>query len=172
MRVWSLIPLTLALWGCGTSTRQSVFTDLQGAACKEEVDRTDPNETRFWDCPGPNGYSLRVRQVESGRQSVDLVAPTGKVMPLSIQDKVTRSMTSLGPKAEWRLDRDVPVGLLIRVEAREDVLNPEKITRTIWAAANVRPDAACITQTSTEESQGRNAADNAEKMPCLGDLKQ
>ncbi len=164
---WTLLTLV----SCGTAGRESAFTELRGGACREEVDRADPNETKYWACPGTGGYSLRVRQVEAGRQSVDVVDAAGKVMPLGFQDKVTRGMNSLGDKAEWRVVGGKPVGMMVKVEAREDLGDPEKVTRVIWAVAKVGSEGACVTELATEEEAGRRGADAAGGKACLGDLK-
>jgi hypothetical protein len=170
MHLWCLVLFAAIITGCQSASRESVFTDLRGGACSEEIDKSDPNNTPFLLCPGAGGYRLRVRQVESGRQSVDVVSPTGQVLPLSIQNKVTRAMNSLGPQAEWRLLRGLPLALILKVEVREDVFDPEKITRALYAVAKLQPAEACITATAPQQLQGQQAADLAAGMPCQNDL--
>jgi hypothetical protein len=159
------------IFSCGKADLAWVSTDLRGPACREDFDPADPNETKFLVCPGAGGYSLRVRQVESGRESIDVVDPKNHVAPLSVEDRITRSMNSLPGKIEWRLAGGEPVGLLLRVEAREDLGDPEKITRVIWAVAKLGDGAPCFVAAEAEEQAARREADRAREKPCLEDLQ-
>src|SRR4029450_8245297 len=75
----------LLLTGCSAQNREgsvrsnaaieSLETGLSGSSCAKEVDRNDPNETPYLVCPGVGGYTLIVRRVDAGRQSIDVVDP-------------------------------------------------------------------------------------------------
>lgn len=169
MRLVAAVSLaSLALAGCGTGAREWVATELRGGSCQEQVDQSDPNETKFLVCAGVGGYALRVRQVEAGRQSLDVVDASGQVMPLNFQDHVTRGMNALGEKAEWRMAGGIPVGLMVKVELRDDPGDPEKVRRVVWVVAKLK--AACLTQLSMDLELARRAADSAQDMPCLEKL--
>lgn len=153
---------------------ESVQTDLGAGSCRKEVDRNDPNETPYLVCPGVAGYTLIVRRVDSGRQSIDVVDGAQRVLALNYQEFVTRHMSTLDGKAQWRVaardGRQVPIALVVRVQAREDNENPEKVTRSYLAVAKIAPNQACVTDRIAEgtqsDAQVRSAADSAQTRPC------
>jgi hypothetical protein len=153
---------------------ETAYTDLAGASCRKEADKTDPNETPYLVCPGVAGYKLIVRRVDAGRRSIDVMDPAQRVMPLNYQDHVTRHMFTLGDKAEWKVatkdGKQVPVALIVRVQAREDNENPEKVTRTYAAVAKITPNEACVTDRIAEGAQSegevRRAAESAQEKQC------
>jgi hypothetical protein len=154
---------------------ESIYTELTPATCRTEIDNSDPNETPYQVCPGVAGYSLILRLVDSGRQSIDVVDPAQRVFPLAYHEFVTRHMSTIEGRAEWRVTtqdgRQVPIALIVAVHAREDLDNPETVTHHYLAVAKVAPNEACVTQTIVEgsraESAVRSAADSAGATPCL-----
>jgi hypothetical protein len=152
-----------------------VLTDLEPASCRKEIDKDDPNETPYLVCPGVGGYSLIVRRVESGRHSIDVVNPSQEIAPLKYQEVVTRHMSNVGSRAEWRVatkdSKQVPVAVIIPLEAREDVGEPEKVTQTYLAVAKITADETCVTDRipagSRSETEVRSAADSSHDRPCL-----
>jgi hypothetical protein len=157
---------------------EPAYTALAGDACERKVDQGDPNDTPYLECPGVGGYSLLVRRVEAGRQSVDVVDPARAVHPLSYQDFVTRHMSSLDGRAEWRVATDggtpVPIALIVRVQAREDQADPERVTTTYLAVARLTPGQPCVTDRIPDGAQAlaeaRRAADVAREQPCVPPL--
>lgn len=156
------------------STIEAIQTNLSAASCRREIDRSDPNETPYLVCQGVAGYSLIVRRVDAGRQSIDVVTPAGEVFALNYHEFVTRSMSSLDPKAEWRVatkdGRQVPIALIVRVQAREDEDDPEQVTHTYWAVAKIAVNEACVTDRIPEGERSttevESAADSAQERPC------
>jgi len=157
---------------------QSLYTSLNVSSCTKAIDESDPNETPYLVCPGVAGYLLQLRQVESGRLSINVVNPAKQQFPLNYQDVVTRSMSSLDDKAEWRIRREngklVPLALIVRVMAREDRGDPEKITNTYLAVAKIAIDGACVTdrirQGSKPTTEVHALADSAASRPCASKL--
>lgn len=153
---------------------QSVHTDLGVGSCKKEVDKSDPNETPYLLCPGVAGYALIVRRVDSGRKSIDVVDAAQRVLPLDYQEFITRHMSTLDDKAEWRVatkdGRQVPIALIVRVQAREDNDDPETVTSSYLAVAKIAPNEACITDRILEgtqsEAEVRSVADSAQQRQC------
>lgn len=165
--------------GCGDRQgakppAESVHSDIRGGACMREIDKTDPNETPYLRCPGPAGYSLIVRQVDSGRESIEVVDPANRTHALNYQEVVTRSMSNLAGKAEWRLEvkdgKPAPTALIVRVQAREDSGDPEKVTRTFLAVAKITPGDVCVTdrieEAGQQPAQIQKVADSAQARPC------
>jgi hypothetical protein len=153
---------------------ESIHTDLGAGSCVNEIDKNDPNETPYLVCPGVAGYALIVRRVDAGRQSIDVVDSAQRVLPLNYHEFVTRHMSTLTGKAEWRVattdGKQVPIALVVRVQAREDNDNPEKVTRSYLAVAKITPNETCVTERFTEgeqpETEVRSAADSAQGRPC------
>lgn len=153
---------------------ESIHTDLGAGSCGKEIDKNDPNETPYLVCPGVAGYALIVRRVDAGRQSIDVVDSAQRVLPLNYHEFVTRHMSTLCGKAEWRVatkdGKQVPIALIVRVQAREDNDNPEKVTRSYLAVAKITPNEACVTDRIPEgaqsEAEVRSAADSAQERQC------
>lgn len=158
----------------GEQALESVYTDLHGGSCVKETDKTDPNETPYLRCPGAAGYSLLVRQVESGRESVEVVDAANRVHALNYQEFITRSMSNLEGKAEWRVEtkdqKQSPAALIVRVQAREDIDNPEKVTHTYLAVAKITANEICVTdridEAGRQQNEIRRVADSAQARPC------
>lgn len=169
--------LCFVFFGCSSQNGQniqSVMTDLDDSSCRKETDASDPNETPYLVCPGVGGYSLIVRRVEAGRQSIDVVDASRRATPLNYQDYITRHMSSLDGKAEWRVatkdGKQVPIALIVRVQAREDSGNPERVTSVYSAVARIGPTGACVTDRIPEGTKTgdeiHQAADSAGQREC------
>ncbi|WP_321477981.1 hypothetical protein [uncultured Paludibaculum sp.] len=185
LSIGGLVALSpLFLFGCSRKTDdgappsgaaiRSVYTSLTPESCRKEIDRNDPNETPYLVCPGASGYALIVRRVDAGRQSIDVVDPAQHVLPLNYQEFVTRHMSNLDGQAEWRVatrdGKEIPIALIVRVQAREDNENPEKVTHSYVAIAKIAPNAACVTDRVTGNTQSlaevHSTADTAQERQC------
>lgn len=174
----------LLLAGCTAQQGESagaarpVMTGLDAGSCAKEIDPGDPNETPYLRCPGVAGYALIVRNVDAGRQSIDIVNPARQAFPLSYEEFVTRHMFSLDTQAEWRMlmkdDEQIPVALIVRLHAREDEDDPERVTRSYFAVAKITSEGACVTESIAEGARTgdevRAAADTARQRPCAAPL--
>jgi len=166
----------LVLVGCPSSGGEaiaSVETPLSADSCRREPDKNDPNETPYLVCPGVAGYTLIVRRVDAGRESIDVVDSAQRAQPLSYQEVVTRHMFTLGRTAEWRVatqdGKQTPIALIVRVQAREANDDPEKVTATYLAVAKITPQETCVTDRLREDTPPADvhrAADAARDRPC------
>jgi hypothetical protein len=181
----TLITLTLLFSGCGARNEEppgrpqakieSVYTSLDAGSCKQEVAQSDPDGTPYLVCPGVAGYELIVRQVDSGRTSIDIMDASRHVFPLNYQEFITRRMFSLGRNAEWRVaskdGKRVPIALIVGVLAHESNEEPEKVTQTYFAVAKITPERACvaarISEGSEPETEVLRAADSVAGTNCL-----
>lgn len=156
-------------------TIQSVYTKLDRGSCTKEIDHTDPNDTPFLRCPGVAGYTLILRLVDSGRESIEVVDPAQQMFPLNYQEVVTRHMFSTGDKAEWRMatiqGKETPIALIVRLHVHGSGKNPEKVTRIYHTVAKITATEACVTDRVLTEAAARTAADTAAKRPCLPSLQ-
>lgn len=156
------------------SSVESIYTELSGGSCREEIDKSDPNATRYFVCPGVAGYTLIVRRAEAGRRSVDLIDAEKRVFPLNYQESVTPQMSTLRAKAEWRVEltagKQRPIALIVAIEAHESVDSPDRVTHTYLAIAKIAPNEACVVAKILEgersETAVRSLADSARARSC------
>jgi hypothetical protein len=154
---------------------ESLTSSLAPGDCRKSEGialRGDPDAVREI-CPGiEGGYGLQVIN-EDGRRSVTVVTPDQKEHPLTFWRTITRHLSVLGERAEWRVKREggkvVPLALMVRVDAYEDKGDPYKTT-SYWAVAKITPGETCVTDripgSPKAEAAARQAADQAAGKPC------
>ena len=160
------------------SDSDSIYTTLHWSSCKKIPDQSHTDVPFYILCPGVADYRLQIRLVESGRLSINVVNPAKRVFPLHYDDFITRRMDALDDKAEWRVHREgekvVPVALIVRIFAHEDLENPEKVTRIYWAVAKIGSQTVCVTDRIREGSKTaaevRALADSAGERSCAAPL--
>jgi hypothetical protein len=153
-------------------------TPLRGDACRNEIDKADPNETPYLLCPGADGYTMIVRPVDTGRQSIEVVDAAKRTFPLDYQEYITRHMFELDDRAQWwlaaRNGQQVPIALAVRVHAHEDPNSPEKVTQSYIAVAKITADQACVTERIADgpdaAARVRSAATSAPDQRCASPL--
>ncbi|HWS89869.1 MAG TPA: hypothetical protein VN282_23075 [Pyrinomonadaceae bacterium] len=148
---------------------ESVYTDIAPASCKTVEKQEEEGAYSRQKCAGVGGYTLMVEDDDS-RQSVTVISPDGKEHPLNYWQVVTPAFSSLGEKAEWRVekngDRVRPYALIVRVNASE---NPEKPDQksSYLAVAKITAAAVCVTDKVKTNEEARAAADASADKPCL-----
>ena len=149
----------------------SIYTNLTEQACPQIKENQETGST-VRRCPGIGGYQLLVED-DDARMSVKVVTPSGEEHELSYWTVITPKFSSLGAKAEWRVAKRgsslLPVGLIVRVEARES----ETAKKTSYlAVAKITPREICVTQkvapSADANQRAREAADRAASAACLG----
>lgn len=148
----------------------SIYTDLSSKHCKTiEVDRETASSVR--QCAGVAGYSLQVQNVDA-RESVTVQTPDGRQYRLKYPQVITAAFSSLGEKAEWRVNRRgkvLPIALIVRVNA-ENLNSPNQRTSYL-AVAKIAANNICVTQWvkggATANQEARRAADVSAQKPCL-----
>lgn len=150
----------------------SVYTSLSPKRCRTlRVDKETGSSVQR--CPGVAGYSLLVED-DDARQSVTVIAPDGKRHPLNYWQVVTTAFSTVGDKAEWRVERGGgkarPVALIVRVYANENPSSPEEKTSYL-AVAKITAGKVCVTDKvkggATANEEARRAADASADKPCL-----
>ncbi len=160
--------------GAGDARIESVHTPLSPSSCEKKIDESDPDSTPYLLCPGAGGFTLKVRSVGSGRKSADVVDAAQQAHPLNLQEVITRSMLNLTGDAEWRVasrdGKQVPLALILQVQARENSEDPETVTNTYTAIVKLSPDSVCVTDRipagSKTPEQILTIADAAETRAC------
>ncbi|MDT5268871.1 MAG: hypothetical protein QOH49_1057 [Acidobacteriota bacterium] len=146
----------------------SVYTDLAGARCKT-IETHEEGAHSVQKCAGVAGYELLVEDDDS-RQSVTVVSPDGKKHPLNYWQVITTGFSSLGEKAEWRVEKKGgkvhPFALIVRVNASENPEKPEQMTSYL-AVAKITAKEVCVTDKVKTNEAARAAADASAGKPCL-----
>lgn len=153
-------------------SNQSVYTNLSTKACRTLVSDSSGAGSYVGQCPGVAGYKLLLEEGDL-RQNIKVVTPRGQKHSLDLWTVVGSSFSSVGAKAEWRMQRQgtklVPVALIVRYNLSDpedstkitSYLVVSKITaQTICVVRNVPPGA-------NANEEARKAADNAAGQPCL-----
>lgn len=147
---------------------ESIYTDIAPARCKT-IEMHEEDAGSVQKCAGVAGYALLVEDGDS-RQSVTVVSPDGKKHPLNYWQVVTNGFSSLGEKAEWRVEkkgsRVRPYALIVRVNASEKPEQPEQQTSYL-AVAKITSAEVCVTAKVKTNEEARAAADASAGKPCL-----
>lgn len=164
----ALLCAPLGAWVSPPQTVRSVYSTLDVRTCRLLRKDAETGGT-LHRCPGVGGYALQVAD-DDARMSVDVVAPGGRVHPLSYWGVITSNFSSLGPRAEWRMRGTRPYALIVRVNANEDPGNHERVTSYL-AVARISPRGACVTDrippSANANALARQAADRSASRPCI-----
>lgn len=164
-RMFVFASLLLAGTAAVAAPWDSTYSDLNAKTCTTVSANADMGASTQ-KCGGTAGYSLLVDDFD-GRVTVTVLAPNGRKFPLDYSRTITSGFSSLGPKAEWRLDKQggksVPAGLIIRVF--ENSGNGRK-TSTL-AVAKITANAVCVTDKVKTNEEARAAAEAAAGKSCL-----
>lgn len=176
MLVRKLITMFILSWSlplnASVTSIDSIYTDLSSDRCKTiKVDKENGGSVQK--CAGVAGYSLLVEDADA-RQSVTVLAPDGKRHPLNYWQVITTAFSTVGEKAEWRVEREGtnarPIALIVRVSANENPDSPQKKTSYL-AVAKITPEKICVTARvkggATANEEARRAADTSAWEPCL-----
>ncbi|MBU0656617.1 MAG: hypothetical protein KJ914_15965 [Gammaproteobacteria bacterium] len=149
----------------------SIYSNLSGNSCEG----LDGNEQEGWAkgrCKGTAGYNL-VWQEDDIRQALDVIDPSGKAFPLDLWTTVSSGFSSLGDKAEWRVEKRgkqiTPIAMIVRYNVSEDPEKPEKTTSYL-VVSKITADEVCVTDVvkpaGNANQQARDLADVAASKPC------
>lgn len=146
---------------------ESVYTDISPDRCKT-IETHEETGGSVQKCPGVAGYGLLVEE-DDLRQSVTVVSPDGRKHPLNYWQVITSAFSSLGEKAEWRVEKKGgkvrPYALIVRVNASENPEKPEQKSSYL-AVAKITPGAVCVTDKVKTNEEARAAADASADKPC------
>lgn len=177
MKITSLGPITFCIlicaFGAVAQSIRSVYTNLGEKSCKTLESDDSGAGSYVGICSGVVGFKL---QVEEGdlRQNIQVITPSGKKHSLDLWTVVGSSFSSLGEKAEWRVQtkkgKVIPVALIVRYNVVSDPEDSTKITSYL-AVAKITSDKICVTDKiepgANANVAARTAADGAANKPCL-----
>lgn len=170
-----LIACAFLFLSCSSNAVQeeptSLYTDLAEERCQTLEIQEDEGASSRQRCPGVAGYHLLVLD-DDNRMSITVEDPAGEEHPLDLWTLVSSGFSSLGPRAEWRMIRrsgtEVPMALIVRFDATD----PET-SRVIssLAVSKIAEGGICLVEVippiPNANQKAREAADAAEKKPCL-----
>ncbi|WP_298611976.1 hypothetical protein [uncultured Thiothrix sp.] len=150
----------------------SVYTALEGANCKTLESQVDEGGWYKGRCKGIAGYDLLVMEGDI-RQTITVVDPKKKEYPLELWNTVSSGFSSVGSKAEWRVQKQgnkpVPIALIVRFNASEDPEHPEKTTSYL-VVSKITTESSCVTDVIKPQANAnelaRKLADQAANKAC------
>jgi hypothetical protein len=173
----SIVALLIATSRATAQSNQSVYTNLDAKLCRTLKSSSAEGGEYVGQCPGVAGYKLIVSEGDL-RQNIEVVTPGGRKHSLDLWEVISSAFSSVGPKAEWRLQRMKgklsPVALIVRYNASENPEDSSKITSYL-AVAKVTATEICVTDkispAPNANEAARQAADQATAKPCLKSQK-
>ena len=150
---------------------ESVYTEIDAEHCQVTLEEEPP--ASLLACPGPAGYTLEAHDADA-RVTVSILLPetagADREKPLEFWRTITGSFSSLGPRAEWRLQDGQPLAMIVRVNAYEHPEEPDKTTSYL-AVTKITPDATCVVAkvppSSEQNVVARQIADTSAERACL-----
>lgn len=144
----------------------SVYSGLTIKDCK--ASRAPVEDGYIGICPGMAGYMLELVEGDL-RQTVNVIAPDKKKYELELWSNVSNGFSSLGAKAEWRMQGKTPVALIMRFNASENSEDSSKITSYLVVVKIAKTD-VCIVDilkpSKTQNIDARRLADTPENRVC------
>lgn len=150
---------------------RSVYTPLDEQQCRvTETDEESGSSTSR--CPGVAGHVLNLHDGDA-RASIDVVTPDGRAHELNYWTVVTSGFSTVGPRAEWRMQGGRPIALIVRVNASEDPVDSSRKTSYL-AVAKITAREICVTDriapAADANEAARRAADQSASRPCLSSV--
>ncbi len=160
--------LLLTVLGFVFAQTTKVYTSLEAGKCKTlKVDTESESSTQ--ECPGLARYKVFVDEGDL-RQNIRIKTPDGKEYSLDLWTVVGSGFSSLGPKAEWRLQKNQAVALIVRYNLSENPEDSSKITSYL-VVIKITPKIICVTDkilpSANANFAAQKAADAALEKACL-----
>ena len=145
---------------------KSIYTGLTAKDCKASKKPVEDGYIGI--CSGVAGYSLELIEGDL-RQTVNVIAPDKKKYELELWSNVSNGFSSLGAKAEWRMQGKIPVALIMRFNASENPEDSSKITSYL-VVAKISQNSICIIDilkpSKTQNTDARKLADIPSNRIC------
>ncbi|NNF00105.1 MAG: hypothetical protein HKN25_13875 [Pyrinomonadaceae bacterium] len=164
--------LTSAAFAQTSGRVSTIYTDLTAEKCKT-IEASDEGAGYYRGiCPGVGGYKLEVLEGDI-RQTINVIAPSGKKSELNFWTNVSSAFSSVGDKAEWRVRKSgkntVPFALIVRFNSSDSSGETQKnISRLI--IIKIKDDLACITDVvepmRNANKKAREVAYASNNKPC------
>lgn len=155
----------------------SIYSDLGDKKCKTlELDETGAGYYRGR-CKGLGGFQLDVIEGDI-RQTIDVIFPDGSKSELDLWRVVSGAFSSVGPRAEWRVQtvngKSIPKALIVRFVATSEDPDSEKfrqINTSSLVVVKIEKTSACVTDivpptVRNQNAEARKLADSSASKPC------
>ncbi len=167
MKPVSLSMLVLLLFSSTAfGQTKSLYTGLTAKDCK--ASKQPVEDAYIGMCPGVAGYSLELLEGDL-RQTVNVIAPGKKKYELELWTNVSNGFSSVGAKAEWRMQGKSPVALIIRFNASENSEDSSKVTSYL-VVVKISNSEVCIVDilkpSKTQNIDARKLANTPAKRVC------
>ena len=169
----ALLCLLAVVVTAAAQTNQSAYTPLGDKQCRKIKSAEAGDDGYEGRCPGVAGYTLLLSEGDL-RQNITVITPKGAKHSLELWDVISGGFSSVGPKAEWRMEKQngklTPVALIVRYNASENPDQPDKLSSYL-AVSKITSTEICVTDKilpgPNVNEDARRAADTAATKPCL-----
>jgi hypothetical protein len=167
-KLFFLLTMLVPAMTARSQTLESIYSDLREKSCKTiEFNEDSHGSTQL--CAGVAGYKVKVYD-DDNRMNLGVVDPSGKEWNLEYFRTITINFSSLGPKAEWRVEKKggkiVPKALIVRVNAS----TPSDEKSSYMAVAKIGSE-ICVTDAILPSKDmnliAQRTADVAANKPCI-----
>ena len=178
-QIWQIVFLILILTVAATAQNKSkqtteitgVYTDLSSEKCKTIESNANEAGSYRGLCAGAGGYKLELLEGDL-RQSINIIAANKKKFELEFWSVVTGRFSSVGDKAEWRMQnvkgKPTPIALIVRLNAQDG--DDAKKNVSYLVVSKITANAACVVDVikpaKDANETARKSADSAAKKPC------
>jgi hypothetical protein len=145
---------------------KSLYTGLTAKDCKASKEPVEDGYVGI--CPGLAGYTLELVEGDL-RQTVNVITPDKKKHELELWSNVSSGFSSIGAKAEWRMQGKTPLALIMRFNASENPEDSSKITSYLVVVKISKADVCIIDilrPSKTQNIDARRLADTPAKRVC------
>jgi hypothetical protein len=161
-----IISLALVFSTITFAQNKSIYTDLLPDKCKTvEVDQGMPGNYSG-KCEGVGGFDLEV-YLDDERNSLGVVLPSQKTVGLDFWNYFG-NFSELGKKAEWRMKKNKPIALIVRLNVSDQ--GDEKPKTSYLIISKITAENACVTDIvkpgKNQNAQAQKLADKASTKPC------
>ncbi len=171
-RISFFVLLSAALWAGETAQAKlrTEYTSLETKNCKAL--KSGAEDSYAGRCKGVAGYQLELLEGDL-RQSLNIINPAKKKTELNLWHSVSGGFSTIGDKAEWRLEndgkKDIPRALIVRFNASENPEDSTKITSYL-VVIKITAGEICVTDIvkpkAKQNEEARSLSDTAAHRPC------
>jgi hypothetical protein len=158
----------LLLPAAAFAQNKSVYTSLDTKDCKTVEQSSEGAGWYRGECKGVGGFKLEVTEGDL-RQSINVISPSGDKFELDFT-QVSGRFSTVGQKAEWRVNKNTPVALIVRFNFNSEGDDTGTKNTSYLIVSKISKTAACITDvvkpSKTQNAEAQKLADQAAKKPC------
>lgn len=163
----TIILSVLIFSGTASAQNKSVYSDVTAKMCKDAGSDNSIPGLYFGKCKGVGGYDLEYYS-DDARDSLGVVFPSKKVVGLNFWNYFS-NFSELGTKAEWRMNKNKPVALIVRLNVSDQEDETKKTSYLI--VSKIADETACVTDvvnpSKNQNAAAQKLADKASTRKCM-----